>query len=96
MLLQERLQRVRYVVSTAAALPQLTGDLVGHVVGPAGSGVEGDDADGIAILPLHQMPHQNRTLGILLRRLALGAAQLAKIVQHKIDVVLRGLGHNRR
>jgi hypothetical protein len=80
-LLQERLQGIRQFAMIAAALPQLAGDLLGDVARPPGGGVEGDDPHRAAILPLHQVPDQNRALGILLRRLAPRAAQLAEIFE---------------
>src|SRR5271166_1049528 len=51
--LNEVEDRVRYLAELGVASTQFISDVHGHVTGPAFGGVEGDDADRLAVLAVH-------------------------------------------
>jgi hypothetical protein len=84
--------RLRYLAVLDNATAQFVGDVHGYVSAPTFSGIEGDDADRAVEPALHQITDQRLPVSGAFIGLPPRFAETAKIIQHKVSVLLRPMG----
>ena len=93
--LDERLHRPRHIAIFDQASAQLVGDVLGDVARPALGGVEGDDAQRIAILAIDQVADQRLPIRSVWVGLWLGLAKPgSEVFKHQIGVRPFGCTHH--
>ncbi|WP_407166406.1 hypothetical protein [Bradyrhizobium sp. ORS 111] len=87
--LNEFLHGAWHFIVLRDAAPELVGNILGDIARPSFGGVEGHNADRVAVLVVHQTPDQGFAIGALFIRFAPGAAKSAEIVQHQVGIMVR-------
>jgi hypothetical protein len=87
--IQKREQRFRYSVLLDNPSPHLVGHIGGHIPAPAFNGIEGDDANRLAVLAREQIADQGLAVSGVLVGLAPRAPDPAKVIQHEVTILLR-------
>ena len=82
------------LLRTASA--QLVGHVLRDIPPPALGGIEGDDANRIAILPIEQVRDEGFKIGVLDVGLAPCSPALAEVVEHKINLLIITKRHDGR
>jgi len=73
------------LVGIESALYYLVGDVLRHIARPALGGVEGDDAESVAVLPGDEVADDRLAVSLGDVCLNLGFAQLAEVVDDQVD-----------
>src|SRR5690349_21063521 len=87
--------RVRYLAELNVASAQLVGDVHGHVTRPALGRVEGNNADWMAIVPVHEVADQRLAISAIGVGFAPGATDpVPEVVEDKVGVLVGPIGHD--
>ena len=76
----------RIVVRIKGSLQDLKGDVLRHVPGPALRGIEGDDAESVAVLAGQEIADDRFAIGLGGVGLVIGDAELTMVVQDRYKV----------
>jgi hypothetical protein len=93
--LQKLDSRLRYLAEFNNAAAQFVGNVDGYISAPSFSDIEGDDADRVVELALHQIADKRLAISGILVSLAPRSAEAAKIIQHEVSVLIRLMGRDR-
>src|SRR4029077_2613158 len=86
--------RLRYLAVFNNSAAQFVGNVDGYISAPSFSDIEGDDADRVAELALHQIADQRLAVSAVFVSLAPRSSELTKVFQHKVSVLLWPMGRN--